>query len=108
MLLSNIIPGFSLAEAKDSIMEYEQFKTAMEVCRCVVILYCVEMLRPVYATLLGLKHCSMCCWACNIGQCVVRPATLLNVLLNLHCSMCHDVGFIRRQRRIVTSHGQHV
>ncbi|XP_046859404.1 kalirin-like isoform X4 [Xenia sp. Carnegie-2017] len=30
MLLSNIIPGFSLAEAKDSLTEYEQFKTAME------------------------------------------------------------------------------
>jgi hypothetical protein len=72
MLLSNIIPGFSLAEAKDSIMEYEQFKTAMEVCCCVVILYCVEMLRPVQTTL------------CNI----VRPETLFNVLLGLqHCSI---------------------
>ncbi|CAB4017803.1 triple functional domain -like isoform X7, partial [Paramuricea clavata] len=30
MLLSNIIPGYSLAEAKDSLVEYEQFKTAME------------------------------------------------------------------------------
>ncbi len=41
MLLSNIIPGFSLAEAKDSIMEYEQFKTAMEVCS--VFLVCGSM-----------------------------------------------------------------
>lgn len=31
MLLSNIIPGYSLAEAQDSIKEYDQFKTAMEV-----------------------------------------------------------------------------
>ena len=33
MLVSNIIPGFSLAEAQDSIKEYGQFKTAMEVRR---------------------------------------------------------------------------
>ncbi|XP_028393138.1 triple functional domain protein-like isoform X5 [Dendronephthya gigantea] len=33
MLLSNIIPGFSFAEAKDSLTEYEQFKKAMEKTR---------------------------------------------------------------------------
>ena len=38
MLLSNIIPGFSLAEAKDSINEYEQFKTAMEVGSLLLVL----------------------------------------------------------------------
>jgi uncharacterized membrane protein len=52
MLLSNIIPGYSLAEAKDSLVEYEQFKTAMEasnllvvfgVVLCCVVLCCVVL-----------------------------------------------------------------
>lgn len=42
MLLSNIIPGFSLAEAKDSLTEYEQFKTAMEVGICVSLTISTE------------------------------------------------------------------
>lgn len=55
MLLSNIIPGFSLAEAKDSINEYEQFKTAMEVCN-VFLIWCDAVVAVVSGETLGIRN----------------------------------------------------
>lgn len=92
MLLSNIIPGFSLAEAKDSITEYGQFKTAMEVCtmhgRFLFYLVWYSMLRMVWCVLSLRKRIVSfspfgTAWCFKLGYNVVL-CELLILLLELY------------------------